>query len=261
VKVPGRRPILAMAVVLIASLVFVAPAGAEGGGASIPEYEGLGWFPTLHAPGDQDEFSWRVNLGKDQSLRLVSETEAWVEYKSGLESFAITAVPAKDRIGAIVPTTLRVSEGDVLTLVIHDREGDPAANGAPFSYPIVPANEWVDPNFQPTIVKGPPDEKEIAEEKAAAQRAKEAQEAAAKEAAKPPAPVSEPPTRTCTVPSLKSLALRAAKAKLRADHCGVGQIYLARGATTGKGKVVKQFKPAGTRLTAGTPVAVKLAAR
>jgi hypothetical protein len=252
---------------LIVSLaIAVAPASAEGGAANLPEYEGLGSFPTVQAAGDQDEFSWLVTLGKGQSLRLVSETEAWVEYEDGHESFPIKAGPAKDRIGAIVPTTLRVSEGDVVTLVIHDREGNPAAGGAPFAYPIVPADQWFDPNIEPIIVKGPPDEKEIAEEKAAAQRAKEAkiaQEIAEREAAAPPAPApaTEPPAPTCTVPSLRGLALRTAKAKLRADHCGVGKIHLARGASTGKGKVARQFTPPGAWLAAGTPVAVKLAAR
>jgi hypothetical protein len=46
--------------------------------------------------------------------------------------------------------------------------------------------------------------------------------------------------------------------RLRAAHCAIGQVHLAAGATAGKGKVVKQFRAAGTDLAAGTPVAVKL---
>src|ERR1700761_5684792 len=109
---------------LAASLALaVGPAAAEEGGANLPGYGGIQMYP-VRAPGDQDEFSWRVQLGSRQRLRLVTETEAWVEYESGVESFAITAEPARDRDGAFVPTTLRVSEGDVLTLIVHDREGN-----------------------------------------------------------------------------------------------------------------------------------------
>lgn len=46
-----------------------------------------------------------------------------------------------------------------------------------------------------------------------------------------------PPAPACAVPSLRGLGLRAAKSRLRADHCGVGKAH------------------------AGTPVAVKLAPR
>lgn len=75
-----------------------------------------------------------------------------------------------------------------------------------------------------------------------------------------PDPISsaaEPPA-TCAVPSLRGLGLRAAKARLRADHCAIGQVHLARGTTKGKGRVVKQFRGAGTQLAAGARVAVKL---
>jgi hypothetical protein len=51
------------------------------------------------------------------------------------------------------------------------------------------------------------------------------------------------------------------KRLLLGSDCGVGGVHLARGATRGKGKVVKQFRAAGTELTAGTPVAIKLGGR
>ena len=62
----------------------------------------------------------------------------------------------------------------------------------------------------------------------------------------------------CSVPSLHGLSLRVAKAHLRAAHCSIGAIRLAAGATAGKGKVVKQFRAAGTELASGVPVCVKL---
>jgi hypothetical protein len=76
-------------------------------------------------------------------------------------------------------------------------------------------------------------------------------------AAEPP-PAAAPPAPTCTVPSLRGFGLVAVKKLLRGADCGVGKVRLARGATKGKGKVVKQFKPVGTQLEAGAPVAVKL---
>jgi pyruvate/2-oxoglutarate dehydrogenase complex dihydrolipoamide acyltransferase (E2) component len=261
-----KRDRLAAMAALLCALVAVlavaaAPAAAEESGPSFPEYAGTQMSSPIRELGERDEFSWRVVLGKGQRLRLVTETEAWVEYAGGVEAFAITAEPARDRAGAYVPTTLQVAEGDVLTLVVHDREGNPANGGAPFTYPIVPGASWGPSDFVPIVVKGPPDEKEIAEEKAAAaQRAKEAQEAAAAAPATPPAPAPAP-APVCTVPSLRGLDLRTAKAKLRAEECGVGRVYLARGATAGRGRVVKQFRPSGSRLVAGAPVAVKLAAR
>ena len=76
----------------------------------------------------------------------------------------------------------------------------------------------------------------------------------------PPAPLEPAPAAPipCTVPALHGLSLHAAKARLRAAHCAIGQVRLAAGATAGKGKVVKQFRAAGTELAAGAPVAVKL---
>jgi beta-lactam-binding protein with PASTA domain len=63
------------------------------------------------------------------------------------------------------------------------------------------------------------------------------------------------------VPSLHGLGLRSAKSSLRTANCAIGQVHLAKGATAGKGKVVKQFRAAGTELAAGAPVAVKLGSR
>jgi hypothetical protein len=256
------RVLVAVLVVFAGSSVPADPAAAEGGGGNptFPTFDGYLEFPSIQAPGDRDEFSWRVVLAEGQSLRSVSETEAWVEYESGLQALVIKAEGAKDGVGALVPTTLRVSEGDLVTLVVQDREGNSAAGGAPFAYPVVATTSWTGPEVTPIMVKGPPDEMEIAAERLAEQQAKEAREAAmvATPAALPPASEPASASRTCTVPSLHGLALRVAKFRLRAYHCGVGQIYLASGATTGKGKVVKQFRPAGTQLAAGAPVAVKL---
>jgi hypothetical protein len=164
-----------------------------------------------------------------------------------LPAFSITAEQAHDADGATVPTTLELTGRDVITLIVHHREGNQAAAWAPFDYPVVGGSGW--PGGFRTIVV--PMENPFAE---AERKIIEAN---------PPAviPPFEPnftPAPGCRVPKLTGLSRRAAVAKLRAAHCGVGAIHLAVGATAGKGKVVRQFHPAGTELAAGAPVAVKL---
>jgi hypothetical protein len=155
-----------------------------------------------------------------------------------LIGLVITAEKAHDGYGTNVPTTLEVSEGDVLTLVVHHRE-------SAFVYPVTPGEAMLRIT-DPTIVTGPLDEAQLA---AAKRRIEEAN---------PPASTSPRPTIVCRVPALRGLSLRGAKLRLRAAHCGVGQVHLAGDAAVGTGKVVKQFHAGGTELPAGTSVAVKL---
>lgn len=236
---------------LAASLALVAPAAAESiDPSTLPAYDGVD-FPDISGPTDPEEFSWRVELGQRQRLQQVDERTAAVVYEDGVTSYTITAEPAHDATGARVPTTLAVSEGDVLTFVVHHRAGNPAAGGAPFAYPITAGEGW-EGEFHTEIVSGPPDEAELA-----AQRAREADSAVP-----PPAPPDPPAVASaCTVPYLRGLNLRAAKSRLRAADCVAGRVYLLGGATATKGKVVKQFRATGMELAAGAPVALKLAGR
>jgi hypothetical protein len=237
---------------LVASLAVLAGAAgaASPESSTLPVYDGDLSFPYLHGPTDPDEFSWRLELGPEQEARQVSETEVEVDYAgTGHRAYGIEAIDAHAADGATVPTSLLLSEGDVITLTVRDREGNPAAGGAPFAYPILAGQGWEGGFPTTTVIKGPPDEKEIAEA-----RAREAQESVP--------PTAEPaPNPVCTVPSLHGLGLQGARAKLRAGHCAVGKVRLAHGANRAKGKVVKQFEPAGTELAAGAPVAVKLSSR
>jgi hypothetical protein len=245
---------------VIASLaVAVAPAGAEGGGAGeLPVYDGTMLPRAIQGPGNPEEYSYRVKLRPRQTLVAVDETEAEVRYEGGLVAFPISPEPAHDANGATVPTTLRVSGGDVLTYIVHHREGNPAAGGVPFDYPVTAGPGW-EGGSATVIVKGPPDEKEIAEELRLAEEIRRAEELI-REASSAATP-TELPAPTCKVPSLGGFGLVAAKARLRGAHCAIGQVHLAPGATAGKGKVVKQFRAAGTELAAGARVAVKLGSR
>jgi hypothetical protein len=226
--------------------------------AEPPVYRGEMSFPAIHGPGDPEEYSWRVQLAPHETLVGVDETKAEVRYEGGVVVGTILAEPAHDADGTTVPTTLRVSEEDVLTLIVHDREGNPAAGGAPFVYPVTAGPGW-EGGPSTVIVKSPPDETEIAEELRLAEEIRRA-EGLIREA-NPVAPTTEPPAPQCKVPSLGGFSLRGAKARLRAAHCAIGEVHLAAGATAGKGKVVKQFRAAGTDIAAGAPVAVKLGSR
>jgi hypothetical protein len=222
---------------LVAALaIAVAPAAAVSGEtAEVRDLDDGGMvLPAITGPGAPQEYPFRVDLGEEQKLTQVSETEALVEYPGGEKAFSIRAEDAHDAEGATVPTSLWVSGRDVVTWVVHYRAGNPAAGGAPFLYPITAGSGW--PGGFRTIVV--PMTNPLGEPV-----------------------VTEPAKTPCTVPALRGLGLRGAKARLRAAHCAIGQVRLAKGATAAKGKVVKQFRAAGAELAAGAPVAVKLGSR
>lgn len=108
-----------------------------------PPYSDSGMsFPEIRGPEGPEEYSWRVSISEEQELRQIDERTAGVFYPEGVEAFAIEAAAAHDALGATVPTTLVVSEGDVITLIVHHREGNPAPGGAPFTYPVVAGPGW-----------------------------------------------------------------------------------------------------------------------
>jgi hypothetical protein len=143
---------------------------ANAGAAEPPVYDGDLTFHRINGPEDPEEFSWQVELRAGEELRQIDETDAAVFYKSGYSAFSITAELAHDAIGTNVPTTLTVTEPNIITLTVHHREGNPAAGGAPFDYPIVAGAGWEGGIRPPTIIQGPPDEAELraARERAAA---------------------------------------------------------------------------------------------
>jgi PASTA domain len=205
----------------------------DEGGMSLQEITG---------PEAPEEYPFRVHLGEEQFMEQVSPTEVDVDYPGHQQAFSLTAEQAHDAVGAAVPTTLELTGREEVTLTVYHREGNPAAGGAPFVYPIIGGSGWAG-GFRTITV---PMENPFAE---AERKIVEAS----------PAATLEPlPVITCKVPTLGGYSLRGAKNRLRAAHCGIGGVHLAAGATVGKGKVVKQFHPAGTELAAGAPVAVKL---
>jgi PASTA domain len=201
---------------------------------------GMG-FPMIQGPESPERYPFRVSLGEEQFLRQLSPTEVQV-FNAGYSSArTIEAVKASAADGAKVPTTLEQTGRDVVTLVVHHRAGNPAAGGAPFDYPIIQGEGWEGGFFTGIVQMSNPN-------------------------GEPAGTLTDEPSPSiraaawCMVPRLGGLDLRAAKARLRAAHCRVGAVHLAAGATVAKGKVVKQFHAAGTKLAAGASVAVKLGA-
>jgi hypothetical protein len=237
---------MAASAAILCALVAATPAAAEtGNSAPIRDLSDSGFIvPAITGPEAPEEYPARVSLGARQELVQLTSTEVGVKYSDGVISFILDAEQTHDAEGAAVPVTLAVTGEDLVTKTVHHREGNPAAGFAQFKYPITAGAGWEGGSHTFIVELNEP---------------------------KPPAP--EPPTAApnptptpapapaCMVPSLRGFGLVAAKKLLRGADCGIGQVHLARGATKGKGKVVKQFEPAGSQLTAGAPVAVKLAGR
>jgi PASTA domain len=240
----GSASMAALLCALIASLAFAVSSATaeEGDSAPIrPISQGGYSFPDIQGPTAPEEYPYQYEpLSPEMTFRQVSDQLIVAEYPDdGVQAFTIKAEKAHAADGATVPTSIQLSEdeeGFVITLTVHHRPGNPAAGGAPFAYPVTGGPGWAGGYYSVGFEMNEP---------------------------RPPAsaaPVAPAAPTPCAVPSLHGLSLHAAKARLRGAHCAIGQVRLAAGATAGKGKVVKQFRPAGTELADGTPVAVKLGA-
>jgi subtilisin family serine protease len=77
----------------------------------------------------------------------------------------------------------------------------------------------------------------------------------------PAPPQTSPPTAPappvrCVVPKLRGKTVAAAKRALRARNCSLGKVSRARSKVVRRGRVIRQSKPAGVRLKAGSRIAV-----
>lgn len=209
--------------VVVALLGAAAPAGAWA--EEIPPYDGTMSFPAIHGPADPEEFSWEVKFGEDEELRAIDERHAGVYWSDETLAMTIEAVAAHDANGIDVPTTLAVTQPNVITLTVHHRAGNPAAGGAPFLYPIVAGVGW-EGGFQTHVVATPPPE---------AMPGKQA---------------------SCRVPRLLHRSLREVRKILRKYGCKLGEV---RGERSRGAWVVKQYPRRGRVLPAGGEVDVKVA--
>jgi hypothetical protein len=189
-------------------------------------YNGLMSFGDLHGPEDPEEFSWEVNLYEGQELRQVDERTAGVFYESGPRAFAIDAVAAHDAEGKTVPTTLSVTQPNIITLAVHHRDGR-------FVYPVTAGEGW-EGGFQSVEIEGPPDESQLSHP--------------------PLLEPASPPSPTCLVPDLTGRTLRGSRKLLHQTHCRLGAV---RGEQVRSAHVVTQYRQIGRSLPLWTKVDVK----
>jgi hypothetical protein len=232
---------------VLGCVVLVGQASATAD-SPLPVYDGLMAFPTIKSSADPEQYSWRIELGPGQELRPIDGATAGVYYEDGTVAIVISTELAHDANGAAVPTDISVSEGEVVTLTVHHRAGNPAAAGASFTYPVSAGAGW-EGGFSTVIVTGPKDETELREEREA-REAREERETleAAERAEREPVPI-------CAVPRLRGGSVKASRLKLRAAGCELGEI---RGTRSKTAKVIRQYPEPGTARTAGAEVAVKL---
>lgn len=219
--------------------VVVAPAAAETGGGKLPVWVPGSSYPTIETASDPETYSWRVELEAGQTLVAVSDERAVIRRGSEDEG-DIVAPTAHDADGELVPTSIAVSEGDVLTLTVRHHEAE-------YAYPITLERPWLIISQESTE----PVQIPVAEDTGTPNPY-------VSNYVYPPFEPNFTPKPACEVPKLAGLGRHAAAAKLRAEHCKLGKVRLARGATAAKGKVVKQSHAAGAGLAPGAPVAIKL---
>lgn len=218
------RALLAAVAATLLCAVAAAPASAE----VCPPYEGI-QFHEIQSAAEPEDYCWEVQLEEEEELRQIDEQHVAVYFTGEIEykGWEIAAEPAHDSEGAAVPTSIAVTGERDITVAVHHREGNPAAGGAPFDYPISPGVGW-EGGFQTTIVTMPPGE------------------------SPPPAPT----TPACKVPNLVGSTLPASRRKLKRVHCKLGPVH---GQRSKSARVVKQFRKPGTSLPAGAKVSIKLA--
>lgn len=219
---------------LIAVLVLACAALSSTAAADpLPPYEGM-WFPEIHGPSDPEDYSWEVQLEEGQELRQVDERDAVVYYADGEHvAFSILAAEASDAVGKSVPTTLSTSSPNVVTLTVHHRAGNPAAGGAPFTYPILQGPAWEAGLSTVEVIMPPPEPLAGTGGDGAAEKG-------------------------CLVPRLTGRALDLARQRVRAAGCRIGRVHRRRSTASRRDRVVLQSPAPGTSLPPWGPVTVSL---
>jgi hypothetical protein len=154
-------------------------------GGAVPLYDGGMTFQAIQGAEGPEDYSWEVKLDAEEELKAIDEHHAGVFWEDGTQAMTITAVAAHDAIGTSVPTTLTVTEPNVITLTVHHRS-------AAFDYPVTAGEGW-EGGFQTEQVVMPPGDQ-------------------------PP----QPPT--CVVPDLTDRTLRASRKILHRAHCKLGRV-------------------------------------
>lgn len=126
--------------------------GKEADSVIRPKFDGVEAFQAIRGPEAPEEYSWTVELGEGVWMVEESPQMAEVYYEDGTAMMAITAEPAHDATGKSVPTSISVTEGDVLTLTVHYKEGG-------YVYPIV-AGASFETGYEAVTIYTPPPQPE-----------------------------------------------------------------------------------------------------
>jgi hypothetical protein len=113
----------------------VSNVAAVSGGTGVdtvtrPIYEGDQTFKTIRDETAPETYSWKVSLNKSQTLKVIDSGHVAIFNSDESQALSITAEAAHDATGKAVPTSLSVSEGNVLTLTVKYK-------GKGFTYPII----------------------------------------------------------------------------------------------------------------------------
>ena len=137
-------------------------------------------------------------------------------------------------MGLTVPTSLAVSDGNVITLTVHHRAGNPVADGASFVYPVV-GGPGFELGFEHVETWSPPEESPAKTQTAAAPQG-------------------------CLVPSLRGKTLKQARHALSEADCKLGDVRRRENADKSvRGKVIGQSPKGAATRPEGAAVAVTLA--
>jgi hypothetical protein len=205
---------------VVTGLLLLLPTAA----IAYPVYNGDQRFQDILGPEGAEEYAWEVELGESQELRQVDDTHAGVFYEDGTEAFSIEAIGAHDAEGTTVPTTIVITQPNVITLTVHHRAGNPAGGGASFDYPVVAGEGW-EGGFktEPAVILEPDHQ-------------------------------GPPPPPICVVPDLTNRTLRASRKILHRAHCTLGRV---RGERRREVRIVEQYRQVGKVLPAWTAVDVR----
>ena len=192
-------------------------------------------FQEIQGPDGPEDYSWEVAIYEEQELRQVDDRHAAVYYSDVyILPSGSKPLESDDANGTEVPTTLTVTQPNIITLTVHHRDGNPATDGAPFHYPVSAGEGW-EGGFQSVEIEGPPDESQLAH--------------------RPTPAIPEPSEPQCTVPDLSGHTLRASRKILHRANCKLGSV---RGELSRAARVARQYRQAGKVLPVWSSVDVKV---
>jgi NHL repeat-containing protein len=121
-----------------------------------PIFSGVTSFQNIRDATSPETYSWEVSLAEGQTLRSIDPLDAEVVYENGTVALLISAERAHDAVGTNVPTTLSVSDGNIITLSVSHQQ-------ASIVYPVIAGSGW-EGGYTSEVVVGPKDEQEIKED-------------------------------------------------------------------------------------------------